>query len=579
MAEILGITSAALGLLPLAVEVVKGFHTLCRTVKTARACTKELETLDINLRTQERIFVNECELILHIISSDSREPRMMTQDLDHPLWSDGTLEGRIKVCMAQSYEQCIDIVKAMRECQQDLAAELSLFTVVRTERDQHESLRVTFRRLRKSLMISLDMSLYERKLDRIRQHNIGISSIRSQIGDFQKIQARDTRSQISEKISLSSWVSTIHEISIDAYTTLTSAFSCQMEEHTDHFAALRADDSNEKHTSVRLNMGLAYCLNRSHEQQQLLQFSLESCLPHPDWQTISPRRKMRVHFAEDLSETPPNRMLAGQQQKVSNLSKIENACAYLETSLSKKAPTGKNCLAYLYDATLCQHSFYVTVDRKAEPRYSVDQIGTLKDLMLEAREASLSITDQFKLAIKVTLAVLQFHSTPWLREKWNTSDLLLGTLGYPQPTRHTDLFLRSRLFSQTGEDVGPAQESGATPWDRKGKGVEGAQRNSLQDYDIDNWTLFSLGVALLEIGRWVPLSQMRLDGDPDDVVTAMRLAQQRTLLGRSYGDIVRRCMQCHFGYGHYLSKIELPSAVYNNVVCPLQHLVERLDRI
>lgn len=266
--------------------------------------------------------------------------------------------------------------------------------------------------------------------------------------------------------------------------------------------------------------------------------------------------------------------MTAQESQVTNLSKVENACAYLETSFSNQPPTDHSYLAYIYGADLCHHSFYVTADRKGALRYS----GTLSNVMLDTGSGSMPITDQYKLAIKVTMAMLQFHSTPWLRERWNTSDLLLGTLDYTQRASRADLFLKSRFFSQTADnDVDPTKTPEVIIWDTKGKKVEGTQKSLFRDYDIDNLTLFSLGVALLEIDRWAPLSQIRLDDDPDDVATAMRAAQQITVLGRCYGDIVQRCLKCHFGSGHDLSKVELQSAIYTNVVCPLQHLVETLD--
>lgn len=134
MAEILGIASAAIGLLPVALDVVKGFQTLKRGLRAAKACVKELDRLDLDLRTQERLFVNECELILHKASPDSRDPRRMTQDLDHPLWQDVTLESRIQECLSRSYEQCIEIIKSMRLLLRMLESEIDLFAVVRRER-------------------------------------------------------------------------------------------------------------------------------------------------------------------------------------------------------------------------------------------------------------------------------------------------------------------------------------------------------------------------------------------------------------------------------------------------------------
>lgn len=136
MAEALGAVSAALGLLPIAVEVVKGFRTLCRIVEAARSCVRHLEDIHAALRVQERRFLNECELILQMISSDERLARQMTDDPDNLLWYDGALEIRVQSCMSGSYEQFFGLIKSMRESQGQLETKLSMFDGVRKKKQK-----------------------------------------------------------------------------------------------------------------------------------------------------------------------------------------------------------------------------------------------------------------------------------------------------------------------------------------------------------------------------------------------------------------------------------------------------------
>lgn len=143
MAEVLGVVSAALGLLPLAVDVAKGFNTLRSALKSAKSCDKDLDTLSIDVRTQERLFINECELILHMVCPNPEDPRRMTRDLENRLWHDPTLEVRVQDCLSRSYEQCIEIVKAMRLAQQFLESDLEPLRAIQAERrevgyDEHQ---------------------------------------------------------------------------------------------------------------------------------------------------------------------------------------------------------------------------------------------------------------------------------------------------------------------------------------------------------------------------------------------------------------------------------------------------------
>lgn len=184
----------------------------------------------------------------------------------------------------------------------------------------------------------------------------------------------------------------------------------------------------------------------------------------------------------------------------------------------------------------------------------------MQTLLLSDRTNQVSMPGRFRLAIQLAYAVLQGHSAPWLRHSWDTSDLFFEQLSPNQEELDLLLFLRSRFVGR-GDTELPHQGGSLVPED-KGK----SRANPEGAYDISNRTLFSLGIALLEIGHWAPMSQMRLDGERDEIATALRVAQERATFGRRYGDIVRRCMQCQFGYGKDLSKPELQSAVYSSVV-------------
>lgn len=259
-----------------------------------------------------------------------------------------------------------------------------------------------------------------------------------------------------------------------------------------------------------------------------------------------------------------------------NLSAIENACAYLESRVSQRSQNDQKdakYLAYLYEQPSCQHSFYLAAEEGPLSRKSIGNRKTLQDIIQSNCQTSLSMPNQLRTAIQLIYTVLQFHSTPWLRESWNTADILVGNMERIH-SENIDLFLRSGFFSQISENF--CADLAASLWDRKGKGRQTVFEPK-HTYDINNMTLFSLGVALLEIGHWTPLSQMRSEGDPDDLATAIRMAQQRTFFGKSYNDIVRMCMQCHFGFGHDLSKVELQSAVYNGLICRLEEMVKILD--
>ncbi len=83
---------------------------------------------------------------------------------------------------------------------------------------------------------------------------------------------------------------------------------------------------------------------------------------------------------------------------------------------------------------------------------------------------------------------------------------------------------------------------------------------------IRNTTLYSLGVALLQIGRWKPV-------DEGDIIQVRKTADRASPLGPKYDELTRKCLYCDFGFGGDLTKPQLQAAVYEGVVCELERLV------
>ncbi|KAI0109218.1 hypothetical protein GGR51DRAFT_570044 [Nemania sp. FL0031] len=193
-----------------------------------------------------------------------------------------------------------------------------------------------------------------------------------------------------------------------------------------------------------------------------------------------------------------------------------------------------------------------------------------------------SLKYQFNWAVKLTLAVLKFHSTPWLRDSWRTNDLFLPTLELSM-TEKPSLFLKTDLVSKRSIDKSLADSSEVDAI-MTGQDTTAAHIVMSEDYDeyhygINNQTLWALGIALLEIAHWAPLDSLKPEGHIDDVVAVRGVAKRKTLLGAPYEAIVRKCLQCNFGCGTNLCRAELQVAVYNSVVCPLQDTIEKLEKM
>ncbi|CAJ2505783.1 Uu.00g131770.m01.CDS01 [Anthostomella pinea] len=309
------------------------------------------------------------------------------------------------------------------------------------------------------------------------------------------------------------------------------------------------------------------------------------------------RKKMRSLAPDDNADASDSS--AGQGNGFAsdpiNISSIENACVYLESAYRRSSGQAglPHYLGYLRTSQSCRHIFYISpsIDSSAQdtlPHFIDYQGPTLQDLLMTSKAEDLTRSHQMRFALKAVLAVLKFHSTPWLSDSWKTSDLLLSSPS-PSAPRHSSFLLRSRLLppaairsdSTTGKSVTATQQEEDTVM------VAGvAEYVTPEDrYGVYNKVLWSLGAALLEIGHWETFDRLRggTGGDNNDefndILTARRLSKRKTMLGGKYDEIVRKCLRCDFGQGDDLGRRELEEAVYGNIVCPLQDSIDKMEEL
>jgi hypothetical protein len=199
-------------------------------------------------------------------------------------------------------------------------------------------------------------------------------------------------------------------------------------------------------------------------------------------------------------------------------------------------------------------------------------------------DGAVSVVQQYKLALKLTQAVLQFQSTPWFQDKWNMQQLLV----LPEADDSTDelrLYINSKLTgakpkpSHPEPILGPKTQQTTVLASRAKAPLAEAHLTEAQRRGVDNMTLFCLGVALLEIAHWKPIATLGETYGYDYIDTARLMANGTTMLGKWYAEIIRKCLRCDFAFGTDLRRIELQRAIYGEVICPLEDLIERLDNV
>jgi hypothetical protein len=272
-----------------------------------------------------------------------------------------------------------------------------------------------------------------------------------------------------------------------------------------------------------------------------------------------------VTFASNIQiATPPASSGEDAQQPGTefNLSTVTRLCRHFHANILQKPPIHESCIGFLEDHGPFKHFIYPDI-RARQPKCTTKSISLQEILEGLARQGKRGgWIEKFRLARLLTLAVLNFWSTPWLKETWSSSDVHFLNL-----TEGLDL--RSPCL------VAPLSTDVVAPVARNQNSIDYAASTM-----ATNAILFNLGVALLELGYDAPLQSLRqpLDvqqsasGPYVDFFTAKRLGEQvYRELNSAYGRIVKRCLICDFGAGNSLDSIELQNAV-------VIHVVYELDR-
>ena len=285
-----------------------------------------------------------------------------------------------------------------------------------------------------------------------------------------------------------------------------------------------------------------------------------------------------------------------------NLSAVDNICQHFKQHACNSS-SGERCFGYLQTSPGLRHFVYAaSKERKPGPGSVQGLPVTLAQVMQTAIDDAMSVPEQLKIAHKLALAVLQFHSTPWIKSQWELEDIgLFRSSGAFDESALKTLHLSARFRKDAStkdheSDVAIDGNNASSSKDVGRAGVVSKRSCSCSgseqcycnpeslgyralDHGVDNMTLCSLGVALVQIGYRKPLDILRADRKtPHNLFTARQLAKHGAFpLGPQYQNIVRKCLRCDFDSGTDLESAELQAAVFNDVIRELESMIDRLS--
>ncbi|OCK98093.1 uncharacterized protein K441DRAFT_604899 [Cenococcum geophilum 1.58] len=187
---------------------------------------------------------------------------------------------------------------------------------------------------------------------------------------------------------------------------------------------------------------------------------------------------------------------------------------------------------------------------------------SLEDVL---RSSSQNVSVEFQLGVarRLAIAVLQYHSTPWLDSEWGIQDVCF----FNAPDLSSDDALET-LHLEVKSRLCDAEKS---------QFVENAveENDGNDQISISNMTIFRLGVALLELAYLTPFRWLREREDMSDLIAAQRLSSRMPPLGPTYQQIVQRCLKWA-RRNDGLLQARLQWAIYSDVVSPLEHMLRCL---
>ena len=226
------------------------------------------------------------------------------------------------------------------------------------------------------------------------------------------------------------------------------------------------------------------------------------------------------------------------------------------------------CVGVLENTDKCKHFVYPSAITPCSGSRKATSLGQLiRSASRPGLVGGIPVHERLGLAKNLAIAVLQYHSTPWLRLSWRSEDILFFGASETTQTQEISKLSAPHLNAKIkGPDEQPSRASRIP------------QRTIAR-----NQVLFSLGVVLLEIAYAASLDSLKQDSDLTngqddqytDFFTARRLAKSKqSVMGITYHKIVEQLVECVFPCGDDLNNDQLQAAFHHDIICPLAELEE-----
>jgi len=521
------------------------------------------------------VFMNEIQLLLRLVIEDEEMILDMVSNADHERWTNPDLERLLEDRLARSYASFRGIDEDMHSNMEYLLEDLQCFEdLVRGTEEEPSKLKERLKRLRSAANLAFDKGKCDQAVQSLRTANDDLKRLHEQALDLQprrKRPSNDREANITPRVRPSyAFCAKIRRATRALHEGLSKTLPSHQHDVRLFLEATVVEDNTITDLAI-------LCASREAISRNIVQVRSRPVewLDIPSGAPVSdtPRKRRKVRWLDEqaVAEIDTRQSLdsGGAASKTKETLRLtQDLCLEICQGTTDCPDNGriKDCLCYVetsLDQTF-RHEFYSRGPQTHRPT----ELATFDDILQHPVETSISMVDQLKLARTIVSAVLYFSSTPWLAEYWGMKDLCFFLDRNDLATSLRTLNLGVRFLGTDAAQLEGAMEGIDSPSDKQDS--PSAIDDAMLLHGIRNVTLHSLGVVLLQIGRWSRV-------EPDDILQVRRLAQQVPRLGPKYHDLVQKCLNCDFGCGSNLSRPQLQQAVYEDVVEELDAMIKCLD--
>ncbi|KAI9810423.1 MAG: hypothetical protein M1832_001350 [Thelocarpon impressellum] len=579
------VASVVLGVLPLVVAAVEHYDAVARPFYRFRNFASEVKAFQGRLRTQKAIFREACRaLLLAHIPDASLVKKLLEGDA---VAGEPEVDEAFARSLGESADTYKGVIKSIEDQLSKVEEEASkLGCVIYQSQQGHVGDAVWRANMAKKIRFAFSKLRMAETMTSLRDLNQDFVTL---VGLSSSGAARRPRAVASRGMIDLADFGIIQKASQELYEALEKAWCTT---HTEHMAQLclevtRVQPNRRAPAQVRFNLAVKHLAFGKP-----VWFGIESILSESTTGTGSesvrePKRARAEHCSSLLAKkarktvrfapgaTPPTTGVQLPELSQHHICMRVDLCNQMQR-VCRKSPgldEDRMPIGDLGETASCKHHVYLsTPSSSAGSRPSTSLAALITDLSKRSRKDGLPSYERLRLAKLLATAVLQFHATPWLKGSWCSDDVVFFGVDSSQGPRSTPALTSPHINVPFTEYHGSLVRGRTDP-------SRAFVRNAL---------LYRLGLVLLELAYEAPINSLKLPRDlpdgPEDrhseFFTAKRLSGSiGKEMGSTFGEIVRKCLQCDFGKGDDLAKPALQEAFHQDVVCELGRLEEGFRKL